>query len=355
MRKPLLTNKTLEYWIRGPPKNFFFYILGIFLVIQIFYYSIDAHNFSKYYELRGDFIGDDDFITFLYRPKPRAQTENVVVTIGGDLRYGTHVMRSIGSSNNITKPLAGLVPVFENSDINFLNLDGPITNSENARGCTRTEAELSRCCADHCFWKNDASILPALKEIGVNGIGVENDHIFDYGREGLEDTLYHLRKEVFPYSGLGYRILYRVKECNLMVLSYNWAYQGEGFYNRVKEMMKYDLTNLKADSFIVLMHGGNQNGGAKTEFQEDFAKVAIDNGAGIVIGTHSRARQESQTYKEKKIYYGIGSVLDENFMGKDHKDFSLLQFEVEKCRSIINVHEIKAKRDTDNMEVFLVK
>ena len=354
MRRPLITNKTLEYWLRGPPRNFFIYVLGIFLVIQIFYYSIDAHNFSKYYDLRGDFLGQDDFITYLYRLKPRAQTENVVVTIGGDLRYGPQLMKTINPRNNITKPLAGLEPVFANSDINFINLDGPITNSLSPRGCTRTEAELNRCCAGHCFWKNDASILPALKEIGVNGIGVENDHIFDYGREGLEDTLYHLRKEVIPYSGLGYRIQYKIKECGVTVLSYNWAYQGEEFYNRVKEMMKYDLTNLKSDSFIVLMHGGNQNGGAKTEFQEDFAKTAIEKGAGIVIGTHSRARQESQTYMDKKIYYGIGSILDENFMGKEHKDFSLLQFEIAQCKNIINAHEIKAKRDTNNMEVFLV-
>ncbi len=353
MKKTLISNETLEYWVRGPPRNLLFYILGIFVVLQIFYYSIDIHNFSKYYELRGDFLGEEDFITFAYKVTPRAKTENVVITIGGDLRYGPQTMMKIGT-DSITKPLSKLEPIFQSSDINFLNLDGPITNSLNPRSCTKTEAELNRCCTTNCFWKNDVTVLPALKEIGINGVGVENDHIFDYGREGLEDTLYELRNQVIPFSGLGYRIQYKVKGCSLTILNYNWAYQGENFYNRVKGTLKYDLNNLQSDAFIVLMHGGNQNGGDKTEFQEDFAKTAIENGAAIVIGTHSRLRQESATYMDKKIYYGLGSILDENVLGKDNKDFSLLQFEISECKNVKNVHEIKAKKNTTEMEVFLV-
>ena len=349
MNSEWISNRTLKYFIRGPPKYLFFSILGVFLVLQFVYYTLDLNNFSKYFNLRGEFVGKEDFITFLYRAKPRSDSENIVVTIGGDIRYGPGVMNTI-SNKNYTKPLAAFADVFGKSDINFINLDGPITNTNEKRFCTQSEKELNRCCTEDCFWKNDRSIVSAMKELGINGIGIENDHTFDYGREGVEDTIYTLKDQTVPFAGLGYKILYAMKDCNVTVLNYNWAYQGEEFYNRVRSMMINDLRTSSSDTYIVIIHGGNQNGGEKTDFQEQFAKAAIDNGANIVVGTHSRVKQEFEVYKERYIYYGIGSILDETSL-EGETDFSLLQFEVRQCRNIINVKEIAASRDMNTMEV----
>lgn len=345
-----ISNRTLKYLLRGPAKYVFYSILGILFILQIMYYTLDIQNFTKYFNLRGEFIGKEDFITYLYKSQPRSGSENIVVTIGGDLRYGPNIMSTI-DNNNYTKPLAALSDVFKTSDISFINLEGPITNTDEKRVCTQSERELNRCCDEHCFWKNDYSLIKAIKNIGINGIGIENDHIFDYGREGVEDTLYHLKDQTIPVAGLGYRILYRIKECNITVFNYNWAYQGEEFYNKVKAMMVNDLRTSPSDTSIVIMHGGNYNGGEKTDFQEQFAKAAIDNGANIVIGTHSQIRQEPELYKERYIYYGIGSILDDSITKNNSTDFSLIQFEVRQCKSIIKPQEIKASFDLNTMEV----
>lgn len=328
-------------------------MLGILFLIQFMYFNTDIRNFPKYFGLRGDFIGNDDFINYLYRMKGRTPSENIIVTIGGDVRYGGKVMKDLRRSN-IPKPLAGLAPVFAGSDINFVSLDGPITDSNDRRTCTETELELNRCCSDECFWRNDPTVLDAMKELGINGIAIENDHTFDYGREGLEDTLYLLRKKTIPYSGMGYRLLYRVKDCNVTVLSYNWAYQSPAFYERVKEVMVSDLKVMAADTKIVIMHSGNQEGGDKTAQQEQFAKAAIDHGANVVIGTHSRVRQGSESYKDRMIYYGLGSILDENVLGNQAEEFSLVQFEIAQCRNIVNMREVKAIKNMDSMEVILL-
>lgn len=353
-RKQWITNQDLHHYLYGPPKYLIISVLATFLVMQLVYYSIDIHNFSKYFGYRGDFIGKEDFITYLYKMDPRSSSDKVIVTIGSDLRYGPKLMSTI-TNKNYTKPLASLSPIFADSDINILGLDGPITDSETKRTCSWKEKDLNRCCTNSCFWKQDPSIVPALKDLGINGLVIENDHIFDYGREGVEDTLYQLREAKIPYAGMGYRILYNVKGCNVTVLNYNWAYQGDDVYEKMKDMLIYDLKTTLSDTVIVMMHGGNQNGGDKTVLQEEFAKVAIDNGASIVIGSHSRVRQETEMYKDKKIYYGLGSIMDENMLGKDASSFSLVQFEITQCKNIINLHEIKAKKDLTNMEVSVVK
>lgn len=353
MNKQWITNKDLQHWLKGPPKYFFIFVLAALFITQVVYYSIDLNNFTKYYDLRGDYLGQDDFITYLFKPPSRADKENIVMTVAGDLRFGPKLM-NIVRDGNLSRPLATLIPIFNSSDINFLNLDGPITESKTPRTCTKTEKEFDRCCTQDCFWKNDFSILPALKEIGINGFGVENDHMFDFGREGVEDTLYYLRKILIPYSGLGYRTLYRLKDCDVTVYSYNWAYQGDTFYNRVLNLMTRDMKSRGAGATIVIMHGGNQAGNTKTDFQEEFAKAAIDGGASIVIGTHSKNRQESETYKNKKIYYGLGSIFDENAKTSDKHDFSLLNFEIQQCRDIVNIQQIKAKRNPKTMEISLI-
>ncbi len=346
-----ISNKNLKYLVKGPPRYLFYSVLATLFVLQLVYYSIDIQNFTKYFNLRGEFIGKEDFITYLYKSQPRSGSENIVVTVGGDLRYGPNLMRTV-DSYNLTKPLAALYDVFKTSDISFINLDGPVTNNNEKRVCTQSERELNRCCNEECFWKNDYSLIKAIKDMGINGVGVENDHIFDYGVEGAEDTLYHLREHAIPVAGLGYRTLYKIKECNITILNYNWAYQGEEFFNRVKSLMVNDLRTSVSDTFIVIMHGGNYNGGEKTDFQEQFAKAAIDSGANIVIGTHSQVRQEPEVYKERYIYYGIGSILDDNMTTENNStDFSLLQFEVRQCKSIIKVNEIKASVDLNTMEV----
>jgi len=353
MKKPWITNKALEHWLRGPPKYFFLFIIGTFFVAQVVYYAVDLKNFTKYYDLRGDYLGQDDFITYLFKPIIRADKDNIVMTVGGDLRYGPKLM-NVAKNGNLSEPLADLIPIFNSSDINILTLDGPITTSQTPRTCTRTEKEFNRCCTEDCFWKNDGSILPALKEIGINGFSVENDHIFDFGREGIEDTLYFLRKILIPYSGLGYRTLYRLKDCDVTVYSYNWAYQGDSFYDRVLNLMTRDMKARGTGAIIVFMHGGDYNGHTKTDFQQEFARTAIDNGASIVIGTHSKNHQESETYKNKKIYYGLGSIFNENSKASDSNEFTLLNFEIQQCRDIVNIQEIKAQRDPKSMQISII-
>ena len=67
--------------------------------------------------------------------------------------------------------------MFENNDINFVNLECAITESEN-------EIKKFGPCLKTC--RNTADVL---KEVGVTVCGLSNNHIFDFGIEGAKDTI----------------------------------------------------------------------------------------------------------------------------------------------------------------------
>ncbi len=46
-------------------------------------------------------------------------------------------------------------------------------------------------------------VAPALKEFGVTDVMLANNHVFDFGIEGLKDTVKALEEAGLPYSGIG--------------------------------------------------------------------------------------------------------------------------------------------------------
>ena len=70
-----------------------------------------------------------------------------------------------------------VVTLFEGNDINMVNLECALTDSENR--ILKFGPNLKAC----------AETAEVLKAIGVNYVGLSNNHIFDFGKEGAMDTV----------------------------------------------------------------------------------------------------------------------------------------------------------------------
>ena len=62
-----------------------------------------------------------------------------------------------------------------------------------------------------------------------------------------------------------------------------------------------------ADLVFVIFHWGNEKDTVPDENQVTLAKLAIDNGADLVVGHHAHVLQGVTTYKGKTIAYGLGN------------------------------------------------
>lgn len=214
----------------------------------------------------------------------------------------------------------------EKADILFGNLESPISDKGRKVGSI------------YSFRANPKSI-EGLNYAGFDILSVANNHIFDYGREAMEDTFLRLREAGIDYVGGGfseeeaYSPLIKAingstgsprAEARIAFLAYtslgseNWSAKDNysGIAWLTEERLEEDIKRAKnqADLIVVSMHFGAEYKSQPTSEQKYFARLAIDTGADLVIGHHPHVVQEIEHYKDGYIAYSLGNfVFDQGF------------------------------------------
>lgn len=85
-----------------------------------------------------------------------------------------------------------LRPYYQEADWGSLNFESPVTDNPMTPHPTK----------DFAFFTLPGS-LPALQWLGVDYVGLGNNHVFDYQDNGIRDTVAHLRQAGIPFSGAG--------------------------------------------------------------------------------------------------------------------------------------------------------
>ena len=83
------------------------------------------------------------------------------------------------------------VQLFENNDINFINLECAITD------CDADIPKIGPAL------KAPVETADVLKKLGVNCVGVSNNHFFDFGIKGANDSIKALNVAGIPFTGFG--------------------------------------------------------------------------------------------------------------------------------------------------------
>ena len=166
-----------------------------------------------------------------------------------------------------------------------------------------------------------------LHDLGIDIVGLANNHTFDYGIESFVDTLETLEGAGIPYVGAGrndtqaYAPVYlhmggitigyvaaSCAEYTIYTLEATadepgiaWCYDNERFVESVREAAA------NADYVVVLPHWGVEHSTDLDDDQADFAHQYIDAGADIVIGAHPHILQGIEYYNGKPILYSLGN------------------------------------------------
>jgi poly-gamma-glutamate synthesis protein (capsule biosynthesis protein) len=175
---------------------------------------------------------------------------------------------------------------------------------------------------------------PELLEIftssGIDWVSLANNHIYDYGSSGIEDTLKHLRRFELEFAGAGMDLeearRYSVLEAGssrvallpcVSITPDVWARE-----DRAGGMPCDDRTMLpniraateEADIVIVFPHWGNEYVVAPQQGQRTFAEEWLEAGADIVIGAGTHTVGGMEDFEGKLAFYSIGNfVFDQNW------------------------------------------
>ena len=247
---------------------------------------------------------------------------------------------------SIFKNIAGVI---NKGDVAFCQLEVNLSR----RGTGPQGKEVAR----------NPQIAAAIKEAGFDIISFAGNHALEVGLDSFFDTIDNLTRQQLLVLGVGKDIeearkpvIIECKGAKIAFLGYSsvtkegqlaegdrpgsaplraWTLyepmepsqpgtpsRAHTFpYKNDLDAMIEDIkkTRTKADVVIVSMHGGiHMTPSVIAEYQKEYAHVAIDSGADLVLQHHTHILKGIEVYSGKTIFYGLGNfALEVRFMTKE--------------------------------------
>ena len=168
--------------------------------------------------------------------------------------------------------------------------------------------------------KQEVSIASWMKENGFHFVQLANNHMLDFGLQGLEDTLLDLNQ--FTTVGAGaFDEAYKIKEIiaggkkiGLISLCHqefgiteNENQSGVAWINHWRVIHEIQSQKEHFDFIIALPHAGVELIDAPLPEWRQIYKKLIDYGVDAVIATHPHIPQGWETHNGKPIFYSLGN------------------------------------------------
>lgn len=227
----------------------------------------------------------------------------------GDLSP-TYITAPLFEAKNLETLFTNTRYLFEESDFTIANLECALTNSEK---------EISKYGPPLKAPRETAEVI---KELGIDCVNLSNNHVFDYGKEGIRDTLLALAQNGIDYTGFGDNyddsrkdyILQKNGEkiAFVAVCEHEYSYALENRmgsrpydeYDTIEDIRKAKQT---ADRVIVLYHGGKEFCKYPSPRLHKLCRAMIRNGADVVLCQHTHCIGCYENYEGGHILYGQGN------------------------------------------------
>ena len=239
-----------------------------------------------------------------------------------------------------------------NSDFRIFNLECPL--GENLKPISKSGPNLIA----------DSQTIKGIKSLNPSIILLSNNHILDYGQEGLNNTINLLSQNNITYTGIinsnkdKLKELYLEKD-NLKIGIYNLCEnefsvatlnsKGANPLNEIKNYKEIANLKQKCDYVIVIFHGGKEYYRYPSPKLQELCRNFIDFGANIVITQHSHCIGSLEEYNNGKILYGQGNFIFDG--GNDEFWNSALLLEIEITKDKINLNYIPIEKENGLIKI----
>lgn len=223
-------------------------------------------------------------------------------------------------------PFAATAHLLRGVDIAIGNLETPLTD----RGGPQVDKT-------YLFRNPPDKVAPALKSAGFDVVNLANNHILDYGVEGLQDTINVLNRTGIAHVGAGMN-LQEARQAVVLVLPNGQTVGFLGYSNTFPEEfwatsalpgtafghaehVQSDvraLVDRNVDIIVVSFHWGRERETELRAYQPLLAHAAIDAGADLVIGHHPHILQGVERYKQGLVLYSLGNYTFATFSNAVH-------------------------------------
>lgn len=203
--------------------------------------------------------------------------------------------------------------VVKQADYSIVNLECPVAHDE-AKPIDKQGPNL----------KCSPKAIEALKWVGFNCFALANNHILDYGTDGLNTTIKTINDNALDYVGGGSSVIEasrslfktienrRVAVINCCEHEFSIATETRAGANPLNPICQFNAiqeAKKHADRIIVIIHGGHEHFQLPSPRMVDTYRFFIDAGADAVVNHHQHCYSGYEYYKGKPIVYGLGNFL----------------------------------------------
>ncbi len=251
----------------------------------------------------------------------------IVLRFAGDILLGGRYEEAWVDSPARSFVSPGL---FDSCDVAMANLECPITD----RG-EKVEKPFN--------FRASPAFVRGLTSSGVTVVNLANNHIFDYGPQGLFDTISYLDSAGVLHVGAGRNytaahrpVIIEVRGIRIGFLGYYGGGEAPaagdtspGVARRSIRGLSRDIGQLRerdtVDYVVVNLHWGTEKADEPDPEEVVFGHAAIDAGADAIIGHHPHVLQGIERYRSGVIVYSLGNFI---FGGRNLGSYDTAVFEI---------------------------
>ena len=213
-------------------------------------------------------------------------------TLGSDARfYGVKHSFIDVIGEDYDYPFRNVVKYFQDDDCTFVNLE------------TVLKDEGSIIKEDGFAFRGPTAYTKILTGSSVEAVTIANNHIRDYGVQGMESTRKALEEAELPYVEQdSYRII--TTERGLKIGLYGGFFQVD--VKKVEQAVA-EMKRQGAELIVMAIHWGIEGYYRPNTEQEQLAHQLIDLGVDIVYGSHPHVLQRVEAYNGGIIYYSLAN------------------------------------------------
>jgi len=257
---------------------------------------------------------------------PDSDTVTLIAT--GDVG----MVRSVNTrmiAKGIDYPFLKTTELLKSGDITLINLEGPLT-----KNCAPTDSGMVFC--------GRSENAQALVNAGVDVVSFANNHTFDQGVAGAEETIQILGKYGLVVLVAEDEETVGVKPASLCLVGPTatrkgtiFAFLGWSALNKIDEdKMIQEIKTIKENwrgtasqlqdgenTFLVCsFHWGDEYTLYPNSYQKRLAHLAIDSGCDLIIGNHPHWVQATEIYEGKFIAYSHGNFVFDQMWSRETRE-----------------------------------
>ena len=248
---------------------------------------------------------------------PASLKTDITLLFAGDVYFSDYVLQAYDRAGGIQGVLDdGIRQEIDQADMFMVNQEFPFTDW----GTAAEDKQFT--------FRLPSEKVSILQEMKVDLVTLANNHILDFGQDGLLDSCQTLDEAGIHYVGggenldrarqlvtidAGGRTIGFLGTCRVY-MDASWAagpsHPGVfSTYDPAQAIEAIRAAKEQCDYLVVYVHWGVERETEPKEYQKTMGRQYIDAGADLVVGSHPHVLQNIEYYHGKPIVYSMGNFV----------------------------------------------